>query len=113
MYQSTRWKHGIADRTNRSAYWYYPVKTDDGRTVPAEMCERCFARGILKPAEIIHHKTPLTPENVDDPEICYSFSNLMRVCRDCHAAIHSSRQSPRRVWFDGDGNIHWTEEEPW
>ena len=102
------------DRTNRSAYWYHPAKTDDGRTVPAEMCELCYSRGILKPAEIIHHKKPLTPDNVDDPAVCYSFDNLMRVCRDCHAEIHSgSPPPPRRVRFDEFGNVIWIEEDIW
>lgn len=52
------------------------------------LCERCLSRGILKPGEIVHHVIELTPENINDPNITLSFSNLQMVCRDCHAELH-------------------------
>ena len=54
------------------------------------LCERCLAKGILKPGEIVHHKIELTPENINDPNVSLSFSNLMMVCRECHAEIHET-----------------------
>lgn len=52
------------------------------------LCERCLAKGIYKPGEIVHHKTHLTPENIYDPTVATSFDNLQLLCRDCHATVH-------------------------
>jgi len=49
----------------------------------AHLCERCGEPGV-----IVHHKVPLTPENVHDPSVTLDWSNLMLLCRDCHAAVH-------------------------
>ena len=46
-------------------------------------CERCG-----RPGWIVHHKTPLTIENVNDPSISLDFSNLELVCLSCHDAEH-------------------------
>lgn len=107
IYSSARWKHGIADRSKPSSYWHYPKKLADGRIVPDGMCERCFERGYLVPAEIIHHIEWLTPENVNDPEVTYGYANLQRVCRDCHAKIHSGDDTTRRYVFDENGRVVW------
>lgn len=70
------------------------------------MCERCFERGRLVPAEIVHHIQHLSPENIGDPEVSLSFGNLMRVCRDCHAELHYPDQSyTPRVSFDENGRV--------
>ena len=70
------------------------------------MCERCFSKGVLKPAEIVHHVIHLTPSNITDPNVSLAFSNLMRVCRDCHAELHSSEASYKpRVAFDENGRV--------
>ena len=70
------------------------------------MCERCFERGRLVPAEIVHHIQHLSPENIGDPEVSLSFGNLMRVCRDCHAEFHYTDQSyTPRVSFDENGRV--------
>lgn len=107
IYASATWKHRIADRSNPSSYWHYPRRLADGRIVPDGMCERCFEQGYLVPAEIIHHKVWLTPENVGDPAVTYGYDNLQRVCRDCHARIHAGDSMPRRYSFDEDGNLVW------
>ena len=52
------------------------------------LCEKCLAKGIQKPGEIVHHRIQLTPENISDPEITMGYGNLMLVCRDCHALEH-------------------------
>ena len=52
------------------------------------LCERCLAKGIYRPGEIVHHKTHLTPDNIMDPKISMSFGNLQLLCRDCHATVH-------------------------
>ena len=58
-------------------------------------CERCG-----KPGWIVHHKSPLTPENIDDPEV------------SLNDAIHHqlngrglSEPHHHSVKFDADGNV--------
>lgn len=72
------------------------------------LCERCLSRGIYTPGEIVHHsKQHVTPDNVDDPEVCFSFDNLMLVCRKCHAEIHEEMygHDVRRYRVDERGNV--------
>ena len=75
-----------------------------GIVVPPGMCERCFRMGEYTPATLVHHIRHLTPENIDDVSVALDFANLMRVCADCHAYLHSDR-SGRRVTFDDAGNV--------
>jgi len=84
---------------------------DDSRTpvpahmvIPPGMCERCFRMGEYTPATLVHHIKHLTPENIGDPSVSLDFANLMRVCADCHAYLHSDR-SGRRVTFDDAGDV--------
>lgn len=63
------------------------------------LCEKCGHQGY-----IVHHKKPLTPENIGDPNITLSWSNLMYLCLECHNAIHGS-DSGRKMIFDDDGNL--------
>ena len=67
------------------------------------LCERCLARGLYVPGEIVHHRVHLTPENVLDPGVTLSFDNLELVCRECHAEEHESRR--RRYRVDDFGRI--------
>lgn len=66
------------------------------------LCEECLKRGIIRPGVIVHHKIPLTPENVNDPSIAYNFDNLELLCRDCHAKAHGRY---RRYKLDAFGNV--------
>ena len=43
---------------------------------------------------IVHHKTPITEENIDDTNITLNKNNLMYVCRNCHEALH--KQTDKR-----------------
>lgn len=67
------------------------------------LCERCLARGIITPGVIVHHKTPLTPENIMDPSVTLNPANLQLLCRDCHAAMHKGNQA--RYKFDNLGRL--------
>lgn len=67
------------------------------------LCERCLAKGIYKPGEIVHHKIEITPENVNDPGITLNPANLQLVCRDCHAEAHQKRV--RRYRLDELGRV--------
>lgn len=55
------------------------------------LCEKCLSRGLYVPGEIVHHKTPITPDNINDPMVTLSFDNLELVCRSCHAEEHGAR----------------------
>ena len=72
FYNSPAWKH------TREAYKAYQ----------RGLCERCLAKGLYNPGELVHHRIPLTPRNIYDPNIALSFSNLELLCRDCHALAH-------------------------
>lgn len=61
----------------------------------------CLKNGIYKAATLVHHIKPVTAENVHDPDITLNPENLMTLCVDCHAAIHSTR----RYYIDENGNV--------
>lgn len=67
------------------------------------LCENCLKHGIVKPGEIVHHKIELTPANIEHPEITLNYSNLMLVCRECHAEIHNGNR--KRYHFDSLGKV--------
>ena len=78
------------------------------------LCERCMERGELKPAEVVHHVTPLTPENMGDPDVSLNPDRLMALCHDCHTEVHQHlgvgamngrKQEEPRVRFDEEGTV--------
>lgn len=69
----------------------------------AGLCERCLARGIYTPGEIVHHKEYITPENLSDPMIALNWDNLELLCRQCHADEHEHRTT--RYAVDEMGRI--------
>ena len=73
FYQSQAWKNC------RQSYKQYA----------GGLCENCKKQGIITAGVIVHHKQHLTPENINDPTITLNYSNLMLLCRDCHAKEHA------------------------
>ena len=78
----------------------------------AYLCERCMQEGRYKPAEIVHHKVYLTPENINNPAITLNWDNLEALCRDCHEAEHAEgnkaakhRKHKRRFVVEKDGSV--------
>ena len=67
------------------------------------LCDLCLQQGLYVPAEIVHHKTPLTPANIRDPNVTLNWDNLQLLCRDCHARMHDAKQ--RRYKFDKFGRL--------
>lgn len=51
------------------------------------LCVECKKRGIITPANTVHHIKPLRidPKNAED------LSNLETVCRACHNKLHTER----------------------
>lgn len=48
------------------------------------LCQECGATGSE-----VHHKIPLTVDNVNDPMISLNPDNLTLLCKSCHDAIRS------------------------
>lgn len=87
FYKSKQWKDC------RKAY----AKSKGG------LCERCLAKGLYSPGEIVHHKIHLNPVNIHDPTVALSFDNLELLCRVCHAEEHQRKQKRFRV--DAAGRV--------
>ena len=67
----------------------------------ANLCERCYSRGIITRGEIVHHIKPLNAGNINDPAFTLSFDNLELLCRKCHGEIHAGK----RFAVDENGRI--------
>lgn len=55
------------------------------------LCVKCG-----KPAEEVHHKKHLTPENIGDPRITMNMDNLISLCKDCHFEEHRGEHGQGR-----------------
>lgn len=91
FYKSSRWKKC------RLAYIKSRVLIDGG------LCEVCRE----KLGYIVHHKKPLTPENINDVNITLSFDNLRYDCKECHDKedVHPFiADKELSCWFDESGN---------
>ena len=69
------------------------------------ICERCDARGEISAAKIVHHKTYLTRENINNPAISLAWRLLEALCQDCHNKEHHRGETVERYTFDGEGNV--------
>ena len=70
------------------------------------LCERCLRRGIIEPGSKdrpleVHHKVPLTPENIKNPDIALGWSNLELLCKKCHDEERERKPKRWRVGPDG------------
>ena len=68
------------------------------------LCERCLKEGRITPADIVHHKKHLTPENYRDPAISLNFDNLEALCFEHHNKEHFKKEQRRR-WKYIDGEL--------
>ena len=72
------------------------------------LCERCLKRGIIEPGSKdrpleVHHKTPLTADNVNDPKVALNWDNLELLCKDCH---DKERERKGKRWtIEPDGKV--------
>ena len=72
------------------------------------LCERCLRRGIIEPGSKdrpleVHHKVPLTPENIKNPDITLGWSNLELLCKRCHD--EERERKPKRWRIGPDGRV--------
>ena len=72
------------------------------------LCEKCLAKGLIEPAVIVHHKIPLSEDNVSDLSISLGWGNLEALCRKCHAEVHDdmyAERTGRRYRIDDNGKV--------
>lgn len=50
------------------------------RRIDGGLCEVCHE----KVGYMVHHKVPLTPENINNPDITLNHDLLSYECKDCH-----------------------------
>lgn len=74
------------------------------------LCEKCRARGLIVPGEIVHHKIHLTPGNIWDQGVSLAWDNLEFLCRDCHAKEHG--QNDKRFDVNENGEVIFLEIPP-
>ena len=65
------------------------------------LCEICLSKGLIEPAVHVHHRKPITPENLNDPSVTLDHSNLMALCEQCHQEQHRTK----RWRFDAFGHV--------
>lgn len=92
FYDSMTW------RRCRKAYIADRVAIDGG------LCEKCHERlGYM-----VHHIKPLTPDNINDPDITLNHSNLEYECKPCHdreeGHFIKRKKNRSRCTFDAEGN---------
>lgn len=81
FYKSSAWKK------TRAAY----LKSKRG------LCEICLSNGQITPADMVHHKVWLTPQNINDPNFTLNWNNLQALCNTCHASIHIGHEKRFKV----------------
>jgi 5-methylcytosine-specific restriction endonuclease McrA len=91
---------GFADAFYTSTAWTRCAR--GYRRAVGGLCEECKKHGKITPAEEVHHKIKLTPENINRPEITLNWRNLIALCKDCHMKMH---RSPKRWTVDENGNV--------
>lgn len=65
-------------------------------------CERCLAKGIYTPSQLVHHKVYISMENRNDYSVLMDDSNLEALCRQCHADEHYQKDKSH---FDEEGAL--------
>lgn len=71
FYKSKEWRNLRLEALQRDSY----------------LCQECKKRGIVTPADTVHHIKPL---RVDDSR-ALQLSNLETVCGSCHNRLHRER----------------------
>lgn len=73
------------------------------QSIDGGLCERCHK----ELGYIVHHKTPITPTNINDPDVTLNHDNLEYVCKACHDETHGycgNQKEKPRCEFDEKGN---------
>lgn len=84
FYSSNEWKQCRESYSKSKAY----------------ICERC---GSV--ASEVHHIIPLSPDNINDPEITMNYDNLLCLCHRCHMKEHRKHEDSSRYIIDVEGHV--------
>ena len=59
------------------------------------LCEECKERGIVKPAQCVHHIVEVESGQTDREceQLCFSRGNLRALCFACHSELHKQLRS--------------------
>ena len=57
------------------------------------LCEECLKLGPETPLDLVHHILPIETH----PELRLVMENLMSLCKDCHAKIHSKEENKQHA----------------
>ena len=70
----------------RSDKWLQCKKSfiAERRAIDGGLCQRCRKRY----GYIVHHRQHITPENITDPMVTLSHTNLEYLCQECHNKEH-------------------------
>lgn len=113
MSKSATWRN-----TPFAAQFYHSAAWKGARQLAWDrahgLCERCGAKGEVVPADVVHHKVPLSVDNINDPDVTVNPDNLVALCHECHTEVHQQLgigamngrlvEEPR-VGFDSEGNV--------
>lgn len=71
------------------------------------LCETCLSKGRVTPGKIVHHKTWITPENINDPTVTLDHDKLILECQDCHNREHfgNAEVVEEGLQFDASGQL--------
>jgi 5-methylcytosine-specific restriction endonuclease McrA len=55
------------------------------------LCEICAAKGLIKSASEVHHKTPISKGKTKHEKefLGFDWENLQTVCKSCHKSQHT------------------------
>lgn len=62
------------------------------------LCERCEERGLITPAEDVHHRESFGEHLTNWRAYAYDYNNLMSVCKHCHGEIHDEQRKQQEEW---------------
>ena len=64
------------------------------------LCERCRGLGY-----IVHHKTTLTEDNINDPMITLNWGQLEYLCLTCHNKVNTVDDIRQGLSFNDKGEL--------
>ena len=68
------------------------------------LCERCAAKGLVRPGRFVHHKEYISVDNIQDPTILLDARNLEYLCANCHNEEHFENKN-KRYFIDENGRV--------
>lgn len=91
---------------------FYNSKEWERTRIYCLMRDRYTCQDCGRPAQEVHHKKHLSPENIGDVSVTLNPDNLVSLCRDCHFARHRNDQTAGKrsanvlpeIAFDQNGN---------